>query len=401
MLQRLAVLAAVITIVACDNRLPVQCEVSANCDLTSGGVCAKAPTGNQWCAYGDPSCPSGLRYANQDVGDGVSGTCVASGDDAGTDGSMAQATSCVALPHVCGAAGTDDCCNSPEVPGGTYYRGYDLASDADSGNTNYPATVSTFRLDKYEVTVGRFRAFVESGMGTQLNPPMPGAGAHAKIPGSGWDANWNVSLPANTTALVAALKSSAFPQQVTATWTDTRGGNENRPVNLVSWYVAMAFCAWDGGYLPTEAEWNYAAAGGNEQRAYPWSVPASSTMIDSAHASYYDQTDCVGDGMAGCTLTDLVMVGTKPLGDGRWGQSDLAGNVEEWTLDSVMSTASTFPTPCVDCTDLDPAHTDKVHRSGAYNTTVSELRSGSRLVSGIGLDARYDNTGIRCARSAF
>ena len=44
-----------------------------------------------------------------------------------------------------------------------------------SGDMRWPATVSMFRLDKYEVTVGRFRAFVDAGMGTQSKPPVAGA----------------------------------------------------------------------------------------------------------------------------------------------------------------------------------------------------------------------------------
>src|SRR5215468_7497372 len=93
------------------------------------------------------------------------------------DGKISTPPSCMTLPATCGASGNDSCCNSPDVPGGTYYRSYDLAGDANSGNTNYPATVSSFRLDKYEVTVGRFRAFVNSGMGTQSNPPLTLTGA--------------------------------------------------------------------------------------------------------------------------------------------------------------------------------------------------------------------------------
>ena len=183
MRQNLAILAAVVTTAGCDNRLAVQCEVSSNCDLTSGGVCAKAPTGNQWCAYGDPGCPSGLRYATEDVGDGLAGSCVAeAGTDAGVipvDGTPGQAVaSCLALPHTCGVNATDDCCNSPTVPGGIYFRSYDTAGDPWSGDMKSPATVSSFRLDKYEITVGRFRAFVAALQGTQASPPATGAGMH-------------------------------------------------------------------------------------------------------------------------------------------------------------------------------------------------------------------------------
>jgi sulfatase modifying factor 1 len=72
--------------------------------------------------------------------------------------------------------------------------------------TCHLATVGDFRLDKYEVTVGRFRAFVNAGEGTQASPPLPGAGVHKKIPGSGWSATWNAKLATDNAALIAALK---------------------------------------------------------------------------------------------------------------------------------------------------------------------------------------------------
>jgi len=286
--------------------------------------------------------------------------------------------SCIALPYTCGASGNDNCCNSPEVSGGTYFRSYDLAGDFNSGDQNSPATVSTFRLDKYEVTVGRFRAFVAAGQGTQAHPPAVAEGTHPSIPGSGWEASWSTSLVADTAALVAAIKCPPDVSVDYHTWTDMPGTNENLPMNCISWHEAMAFCAWDGGYLPTESEWNYAAAGGDQQRTYPWSNPSGSLSIDSSHANY------TISGMR----TDLVAVGIKPDGDGRWGQSDLAGNVAEWTLD----TYAKYTSSCTNCTSLTPG--EKVIRGGGFRNSNSQLRTTLRNTGGRGY-----NTGVRCARS--
>jgi hypothetical protein len=77
-----------VLVVACGGRANVQCEQDSNCDLSGGGRCIEASSGNHWCAYPDPTCPGGYRYSTQDIGDGLSGVCVAdgSGTDAGVDG---------------------------------------------------------------------------------------------------------------------------------------------------------------------------------------------------------------------------------------------------------------------------------------------------------------------------
>jgi formylglycine-generating enzyme required for sulfatase activity len=66
-------------------------------------------------------------------------------------------------------------------------------------NKGYPATVSTFGLDKYEITVGRFRQFVDAGHGTRAQPPASGAGGrtlNGMANQGGWEPAWNANLEA-------------------------------------------------------------------------------------------------------------------------------------------------------------------------------------------------------------
>lgn len=72
---------------ACGGRNNVQCEQTSDCNLSGGGMCLPSSTdpGHMWCAYPDPECPSGYRYSDLDVGDGLSGECVPAGQDAGVD----------------------------------------------------------------------------------------------------------------------------------------------------------------------------------------------------------------------------------------------------------------------------------------------------------------------------
>ncbi|WP_437834206.1 formylglycine-generating enzyme family protein [Sorangium sp. So ce1153] len=289
---------------------------------------------------------------------------------------MTTPPSCVGMATTCGPADDEDCCASAAVPGGTFNR---------DNNPAYRATVSGFSLDRFEVTVGRFRRFVEAYPGSR---PVAGEGVHPLIEGTGWDAGWDSNLPADATALKAAVAGCKSPYQ---TWTDEPGGNEHLPMNCLNWYEAFAFCAWDGGRLPTEAEWNYAAAGGIEQRPYPWWTPAGSTTIDASHAVY----DCTGDGSdpGACTPGDIQPAGSRsPAGDGKWGQADLSGNLWEWVLDS----HAPYPSPCDDCASLADASTRAV-RGGGYLDMAQLLPSWSRIV-GYPSERHYV-LGARCVKT--
>jgi len=252
--------------------------------------------------------------------------------------------SCEGLAKNCGASANDDCCSSLPVPGGSFFRGYDGVTDGDTSEA-YPATVTNFRLDRYEVTVGRFRKFIRA-WNTGWRPAI-GAGKHAHLNGGqgltdsartttyelGWDSSFTSSVS------LADVDLSCGGGAGPVTWTPTVGSNENRPMNCVNWYEAFAFCIWDGGFLPSEEEWNYAASGGSDQRVYPWSTPANSTTIDCSYANFgganFPTSACVAPG----TGTSNNVGSESPNGDGRYGQTDLAGNVWE----RVWAASTTVP----------------------------------------------------------
>jgi formylglycine-generating enzyme required for sulfatase activity len=264
------------------------------------------------------------------------------------------------------------------VPAGVFLQG-SPDSDADALSDEKPeraVTVSSYALDKFEVTVGRFRKFVQ---GWDYKPLPGGAGAHPRIAGSGWNSAWNRRLPANSATLESSLSCAK-----TATWTPD-ALKESLPINCVSWYEAFAFCAWDGGRLPTEAEWEYAAAGGDMNRKYPWGSTAPTNTL----AVY----DCGYGGTPNiCYASDIAPVGSTPLGAGRWQHEDLAGSMYEWALDAYDEYPGVGSKDYADTQDA-PIRTI---RGGSWGNVAGLLRSAFRLFTTSSY--RYNYYGFRCAR---
>ena len=278
----------------------------------------------------------------------------------------------VGADNACGLHADQDCCAASSIPGGTYNR----LNDA-----KWPATVSPFRLDLFEVTVGRFRAFLDAYPASR---PAPGDGAHPKIAGSGWQASWNDQLPSTRAELLTRVHCAPGDEmchEEKSSWTDGVGANERLPMAVIDWHVAFAFCAWDGGRLPTDAEWNFAAVGGSEQRPYPWGT----APLDTSRAVYLDTPSGW-----------RVPVGSVPAGVGRWGQLDLSGSRLEMVLDHVGTDIDKLVAPCDDCADLATDKLDTVDRDMSFNQGVLFPAATARTNLGHGL--RFSAVGVRCAR---
>ncbi len=305
-------------------------------------------------AAGNPRCLAG-KVCKAD------GDCASRGCGAPTSpfaGRCLMAKSCAGgagADDTCGPKGTDSCCASLPVPGGSYNRYL---------NADLPATVSAYKLDQFEITVGRVRTFLNAFGGDlrgSLNLP-PGAGAHPRIAGSGWRSSFAIRLPgsmqeATERFTTACAYGGVIDQGGAPTWTDAPGSNEDKPMNCIDWYTLFALCAWDGGRLPTDAEWGFAAEGGSENRTFAWGnweahYPADIDLVAAGitdPSDNYERKMTVGTPYA--TLTDgpshIAQVGKK-TGVGRWGHADLSGNMIEFMLDY----GELLPGNCVDCANV-------------------------------------------------
>jgi sulfatase modifying factor 1 len=365
----------------CSNGQFVQCRTASDC-ATPSNSCLQATCTNAAC---------GTAVRGSGTACNGNGTCDGSGRCMGPVGSSctagAPALNCQGL-DAAGHAQSTSCCQSMLV-GGSYSMGRGTHDDcpitlscSSLDQPEHPATVTGFYLDEFEVTVGRFRKFFNAYQGPFVTAT---AGANPRIANSGWDSTWNGNLPSNQTTLLANViqcPSSSWPAADDPPSPDP----EQRPVNCVTWYEAFAFCVWDGGRLPSEAEWEYAAAGGDANLFFPWgNFDASVTVLP---VNYF-----------GNLRSAKVPVGSAPGGVGRFGQLDLLGSVNEWVLDGASSTwyASASGNPCNDCADLAAVDIPfRGLRGGAWSSSnATTLRSAARTSDAP--TARTANYGIRCA----
>jgi formylglycine-generating enzyme required for sulfatase activity len=243
----------------------------------------------------------------------------------------------------CGPNKDENCCRSLEVPGGK------------AGSLE----VRTFDLGVYEVTVGRFEVFVETFggdlRGAAKSGAIPGISAEhaAKLPPDRETVDLTMGDQCQARSDVGNYGARTWPSKKVLQTVKRLMSDDNdraadiradarpdrlraKPVNCVTYWMAEAFCKWDGGRLPTNDEWRYAAIGGDELRPYPWSGKRTPNKLvthfkmDGASFTYPEDFPYFDNGM---NAYHIAPPGQKPAGAARWGHMDMAGNVLEFMAD--------------------------------------------------------------------
>ena len=165
---------------------------------------------------------------------------------------------------------------------------------------------------------------------------------------------------------------------------DYEQGGDHPVVNL-TWTDAAAFCDWAGGRLPTEAEWEYAARAGHDDRIYWWGDEPSREWANIGAAEC-----CEGATGGSDVWLHTAPVGSLPAND--FGLHDMTGNVWEW----VDAWIDEYPDQPV--VDPRPAEAGflKVMRGASWLNFPMVTRLSVRLP--FAPDGRTSNVGARCAR---
>jgi len=230
-----------------------------------------------------------------------------------------------ALPAL--PAAPDDLGAVIDIPGGAFTY--------QEGETR---TNAAFKMDKYEVTFGEYKQFLEAiaSGATIVEHPFAGRKSH---------------LPANWPQILAAMDSGATFNGTRLAWSS--------PVFGVDWYDAYAYAAWRGKRLPTETEWEQAARG-TDGRAYPWG-----NQFDAARAL-----------TGNSPVPAWLLVYAAPGDSSPYGIVGMAGGVSEWVMpDGKFSRAH------------------GIVRGGNWRETDAAL---TRRVTDRVREYRADNVGFRC-----
>ena len=275
------------------------------------------------------------------------------------------------------------------IPGGDFTMGTDDAPSSTVMDGEGPARrmhVADFYLQKYEVSNAEFASFVsETGHITEAEKfgdsfvleNLLSEEVSAEITQAVKDAPWWLPVKGAYWLQPEGVDSNI----------DTRG---DHPVVHISWNDAVAFCKWnDGGRLPTESEWEYAARGGLENRLFPWGsnpTPKGEHWMNIWQGEFPTE-NTLEDGFLSTAPVDTY----RP---NKFGLFNTVGNVWEWVSDWWTVRHSR------DAPHGPPSGNDKVKKGGSYmchKDYCYRYRCSARSMNTP--DSSASNLGFRCAKS--
>ena len=272
------------------------------------------------------------------------------------------------------------------LPGGRFRMGTQdpAGSRTDGEGPVREVELSPFRIDRYAVSNDDFAAFVDA------------TGYVTETERYGWSYVFVGFLPGELRRI--SPRPDVTPWWAAVSGADWRrpegpgsdlGGRGDHPVVHVSWDDAASYAAWAGKRLPTEAEWEYAARGGLDQRRYPWGdelTPGGQHMANIWQGRF-PVKNTAADGYAGTAPVDAF----PPNG---FGLFNTAGNVWEWCADWW---GTDHPANPVRDPAGPPAGPGKVMRGGSYlchESYCNRYRVAARTSNELG--GAGGNTGFRC-----
>jgi formylglycine-generating enzyme len=280
------------------------------------------------------------------------------------------------------------------IPAGLFRHGCDRR-EGPAGDGEGPSQLvqlEAFRIDTCAVSNARFARFVEA------------AGYVTDAERAGWSFVFAGLLPDDFEATRGVAAAPWWREVRGADWRHPDGpqsslvGRDDHPVVHVSHADALAFCAWAGKRLPTEAEWEKAARGGLEAKRFPW---GDDETPDSVHRCNVWQGTFPSDNTRGDGFYGLAPADAFPANG--YGLHNMAGNAWEWCADWFTATRSGGVEADAAITDpRGPAEGElRAMRGGSYLCHPSycwRYRTAAR--SAATPDSTTGHIGFRCAADA-